>query len=187
METLTAMDIAQSPPGHQRCRTCQLPIGTNYFVGRSDENRIVHGISHWRTELGRIVVFSVEHDGVVAVGQLCPQFMTASREVHGSRGRGRKPEILHLHHGLPVNTEVVSSCHFLSDVEQQRIITFLCYVDGGSKDVTLAHFFLAAFRGSHIHDLPFSCFRLSLKAHTVPARIQFGQSVVVPQYPPSFV
>ena len=46
MKTLTAVDIAQCPTGHQGCLACQLAITGNNLVGRTHEHGVIDGGGH---------------------------------------------------------------------------------------------------------------------------------------------
>ena len=55
METLTTVDIAQSPFRHRGTLTCQLAVCSDDFIGRTNENGIVHSIGYWRMESGLVL------------------------------------------------------------------------------------------------------------------------------------
>ena len=122
---------------------------------------------------------------MVAVGQLGRQRVASCLQVYRGRGRGRQPQVLHLHHRLTVHAEVMTARHLLSHVEQQGIVAFLGNVDGGGEDVALAHLLLSTFRRSHVHHFRLAAARLPFQSHAVLARVQLRQSVVVPQQTPS--
>ena len=181
METLTTMDIAQCPFRHHRTFTCQLTIGGDDFIGRTDKDGIVDGCRYWRTEHGLVLHLVVIKHGLVVLGQLSSQSMATFLQVDYLRGCRRQPQVLHLDDGLSVDAEVMTTGHLLTDIQQQAVIARLSNIDGCLEDVTLADFALATLGRSDIHHLAGSLALTFLQANSLTAGVKLRQSVVVPQ------
>ena len=51
--------------------------------------------------------------------------MIACLQMDDNRTRRRQPYVLHVHHLLAVNLQMVAACHLLTDVQQQGIVALL--------------------------------------------------------------
>ena len=68
VETLSAVDIAQSPLRHQRTLTRQLAISGYNLVRRANKHGVVDGIGHWRTERCLIVHLIIIKHRLIVLG-----------------------------------------------------------------------------------------------------------------------
>ena len=75
----------------------------------------------------------------------------------------------------------MAASHLLTHIEQQGIVACIGDVDGGFKDMTLAHFALAAFRRGDIYHFLFSLALALGEAHALTTGVELRQSVVVPK------
>ena len=113
--------------------------------------------------------------------------MLSCRQMHDGRSRRRQPRILYLNDSLPVNEEIVSACHFLAYVEQQRIVASLCHVDSGFIEVTLAHLPTITLCRGDIHHLTGTLSLSPFQRDAEVARVELRQTVVVPKDAITFV
>ena len=80
---------------------------------------------------------------------------------------------------------MMAAGHLLPDVEQQGVVALLGNVDGGFKEVVLAHLpFSALRRGDvdHLGGLRIGIGGLRLETDTLTARVEVYKTVVVPQH-----
>ena len=69
--------------------------------------------------------------------------MLASFQMHDGRARGWQPQVLHIHHLLAVNLQIMATGHLLTHIEQQGIVALLGNLQLGTEDVTLSHLLLS--------------------------------------------
>ena len=93
----------------------------------------------------------------------------------------RQPRVLQLNDCLAVNDEVVTTCHLLTYIEQERIVTRFCHIDGSCKLVAASHLLLATLGGSHVHHFCAAYTATLRHLHLRIHRIEISESVVVPQ------
>ena len=181
METFAAVDIAQCPFGHLGTGAGQLPVAANHLVGCAYEQGVVHCFCHRGTERRRVFHFVIIYRRLVVTRQLCAQLVLSGAQTDdGGCGR-RQPHVLHLYHGIPVDGEVVPTCHLLTYVEQQRIVAAFSDVERGVEDMAFAYLTLAAFRRCHVHHLLLP-FALALcQPHALVRGVELRQAVVVPK------
>ena len=175
------MDISKRPLGHHRCVARELSICGDDFVGGTHENSIIHRCSNWRTE-NRFSshLFIIDHRSIPS-GQLGFQQVVSFLKSYNLRSSGRKPRILHLNHSLPIDGQIMSSRHFLANIEHQRIVARLFNINSCFIDISLAHFPSSAFGRGNINHLSVTCSRTSHQFHTTVGRIKVHQSIVVPK------
>ena len=75
----------------------------------------------------------------------------------------------------------MATCHLLAYIEQQGIVTTLCNLDGGLKNMTLAYFFFAAFRRGDVYYFLCAVAIALLEAHTLTTGVELSHSVVIPE------
>ena len=75
----------------------------------------------------------------------------------------------------------MTTCHLLSDVEQQRIVRILIHADDRLEDMSLTHLALTTFRRGDIHDLTSSEPSTFGHCDTILTGIEIRLSVVIPQ------
>ena len=74
----------------------------------------------------------------------------------------------------------MASCHLLTYIEQQGIVTFFSDGDGAFEDMTLTHLALTAFCGGDIDNLFFTSARLFLQGHALICWVELRHTIVVP-------
>ena len=161
METLTTMDIAQCPTGHQGCIARQMTIGSDDFIGCSNKHGIVNSLGYRRAEHRLVLHLIIIQYRMITSRQFGLHHMMTSLQTHDCRGCRWQPRILHLYDSLTIDSKVMTTSHLLTYIEQQRIIAILGKVDTGLKDITLTHLTASALRRCNIYHLSATFSRLS--------------------------
>ena len=153
VETLATVDVAQGPGGHQRALAGEVAVGGYHLVGLPGKHGVVHRRGDGGAEHRLAAHLVVEEHRLVAAGEFRRQLVPSGLQVYDAGGGGGQPHVLHVHHRLPVDVQVVAACHLLPHVEQQRVVAAFGDVDDTLEDVVLAHLALAALRGGDVHFL----------------------------------
>ena len=181
METLTTVDVSQCPTGHLWTFACQFTIGGDDFVGGTDEHSIVDSSSDRRTEHGLVLDFVVIQHGLVVLRQFCCYRMVSFLQTNNLRSRRRQPHILHLDDWLSVDTQMMTTRHLLSYIQQQTIVTGLSNINSSLEDMAFTHLPTVTLGGRHVNHIASPCTLTLLQSDKLFAWIKLRQSVVIPQ------